>query len=363
MFNVHTAYYWFSTLFTNILLPMRSLTASPRHLWMLGASLLLLFTITACGSTESATESDSETAAASEPAPVERPAWDQGDGTYLLRLAPERGATYTTELTQTTTNSMMVQGNAYDIEQDQTVEQTLHVADYTEDGTTTLETTTDRMQVNFSGPGGGGSYDSAEDSTATGPLASSLDPMIDKTLRMELDQSGAYVGNRDSLTAQVDSLMGENGPDASTLIDPILNQFQFYPSEPVAIGDSWSNEIEMNFGVPLTVNATYTLEDVTNAQATIDVVIDLDTQGAPLELGQGLQAEAFLSGNQSGTMTINLESGLTQSSEMSGSVSGFAEFTPPGQNTAQEIDMDINISTSFTATRDSGEAAMDGASE
>lgn len=340
---------------------MRSVITVPRSSWMLGISMLLLFSLTACSGSESTTASNSATASEPAPAPVERPAWNQGNDTYLIRLAPERGATYTTELTQTTTNSMMVQGNAFDIEQDQTVDQTLHVADYTADGITTLETTTNRMQVNFGGAGQSQSYDSAEDSTATGPLASSLAPMIDKTLRLTLDQSGAFVGNRDSLTAQVDSLMGENGPDSDMLIDPILNQFRFYPSEPVAVGDSWSKEIDMNVGVPLTVDATYTLDDVTDGEATVSVAVDLNTNGAPLQLGQ-IEAQAFLSGTQSGTMTIDLESGLTQSSEMSASVSGFAEFTPPGQNQMQEIDMDINTSTSFTSTRAS-EPAMNGNAE
>ncbi|PEN09226.1 hypothetical protein CRI93_00400 [Longimonas halophila] len=339
---------------------MRSVITVPRSSWLLGISVLLLFSLAACSSSESTT-SNSATDSEPAPAPIERPAWNQGNDTYLIRLAPERGATYTTELTQSTTNNMMVQGNAFDTEQEQTVTQTLHVADYTEDGITTLETTTDRMQVDFSAPGGQGqSYDSA-DSTATGPIASALAPMIDKTLRLELNQGGAFVGNRDSLTAQVDSLMGENGPDSDMLIDPILNQFRFYPSEPVAVGDSWSKEVDMNVGVPLTVDATYTLDDVTDGTATVSVAVDINTNGAPLELGQ-LEAEAFLSGTQSGTMTIDLESGLTQSSEMSASVSGFAEFTPPGQNQMQEIDMDINTSTSFTSTRAS-EATTNGDAE
>jgi len=345
---------------TNGLVLMRSVITMPRSSWMLGISVLLLFSLAACSSSESTT-SNSAPNSEPAPAPIERPSWDQGNGTYLIRLAPERGATYTTERTQSTTNNMMVQGNAFDTEQEQTVTQTLHVADYTEDGITTLETTTDRMQVDFSAPGGQGqSYDSA-DSTATGPIASALAPMIDQTLRLELDQGGAFVGNRDSLTAQVDSLMGENGPDSDMLVDPILNQFRFYPSEPVAVGDSWSKEIDMNVGVPLTVDATYTLDDVTDGTATVSVAVDINTNGAPLELGQ-LEAEAFLSGSQSGTMTIDLESGLTQSSEMSASVSGFAEFTPPGQNQMQEIDMDISTSTSFTSTRAS-EPAMNGANQ
>ena len=328
---------------------MRALLPLPHAVRILGASLILIAGLAGCSSTESATDSP-DSATATEPAPVERPAWDQGNGTYLLRLAPERDATYTTELVQTTTNNMNFGGNAFNIEQDQTIGQTLYVVDYTEDGITTLENTTDRIQVSFDGAGQSQSYNSAEDSTATGPLASSLAPMIGKTLRLELDQAGTFVGDRDSLTAQVDSLMGEDGPDSSTLIDPILNQFRFYTSEPVALGDSWSNEIDMSVGVPLTVSATYTLEDVTGAEATVGVAVDLNTEGAPLPLGQ-IEAEAFLSGTQSGTLTVDMESGMVVARETSASVSGFAEFTPPGQNQMQEIDMDVSTSTSFTSTR------------
>ena len=324
-----------------------------RSPWLsLCAGLLLMGSLAACSSTESA----SDTAASDEAAaPVERPAWDQGNDTYLLRLAPESGVTYETQHTQQVEQTLLVQGNEIDVTQDQTITQELRVADYTAEGVTTLESTITRMQMTFDSMGNGMSYDSdADDNSDAGPLSDVIGPMIGKALQFELDQQGAFVGNPDTLAAQVDSLMGDAGmggmSDPSMVVEPLMSQFRFYPSNPVAVGDSWDIETEINMGVPFTVDATYTLDEVNDAVATIDVAIDLSTDGSTIDLGQ-IEADAFLSGTQTGTLTLDLDSGLLQSMEQSGSISGFAEFTPPNQNEMIEMDMDINSTVSFQAER------------
>mgnify|MGYP006426822641 CR=1 FL=1 len=329
-----------------------------RSPWLsLCVGLLLMSSLAACSSTESASDE------AAEPAPVERPAWDQGNDTYLLRLAPESGATYETQHTQQIDQTLLVQGNEIDVTQDQTITQELRVANYTAEGVTTLESTITRMQVNFDSMGNAMSYDSdAEDNSNAGPLSDVIGPMVGKALQFELDQQGEFVGNPDTLAAQVDSLMGDAGTggmsDPSMLVEPLMSQFRFYPSTPVAVGDSWDIETELDMGVPFTVDATYTLDEVNDAVATIDIAIDLNTDGSTIDLGQ-IEADAFLSGTQTGTLTLDLDSGLLQSMEQSGSISGFAEFTPPNQNEPIEMDMDINSTVSFQAERmtDSADAS------
>lgn len=341
---------------------MRSAIAPSRSSWLLGVSLLLLFSLAACSSTESTSSDSADSATNSEPAPVERPAWNQGNDTYLLRLAPEAGATYQTQHTQNVEQNLVVQGNNVDITQDQTITQKLRVADYTAEGATSLEYTATRMQVTFDGMGNTVSYDSdAEDNSNAGPLAGIVDPIIGNMLQFELDQQGHFVGSRDTLATQIEALMGDADAgamsDPSMFVEPLMNQFRFYPDDPISVGDSWEIETELNMGMPFMVTAVYTLDEVVDAEAMIDVVIELETDGSPLELGQGVEAEAFLSGTQSGTLTVDLESGLLQAMEQSGSISGFAEFTPPGQNEVTEMDMDIQSDVSFEAERVADSAA------
>jgi len=334
--------------------------------WILAcASLLLLGSLTACSSTESATSSDASESA--EPAPVERPAWNQGNDTYLLRLAPEVGARYKTQHTQQTEQNLLVQGNEIDVTQDQTITQELHVADYTAEGVTALESTIARVQVSFNSMGNSASYDSdAEEHSDAGPLVDLFDPVVGNTLRFDLDQSGGFAGNPDTLATQIDTLMGNadmgDMSDPSVFVDPIMSAFRFYPDTPVSVGESWETDTELSMGLPFDVTTTYTLDGVTDAQATIDFVVELDTNGSTIELGQGIEADAFLSGTQSGTLTVDLESGLLQSMERSGSISGFAEFTPPGQDEMMEMDMDISSTVSFESERmadTSGEASAE----
>lgn len=327
---------------------MRFPMTSLRSLGLFAASLLLLVGLSACGSTESASSAASESAESAAPA-IERPSWNVSEGTYRLRLAPETGAMYVNETNQSTTTNMVVQGNEFDVNQDQTTTQTIRIADYTAEGVTTLATTIDRIQLTSGGGGGSVDYDSA-DSTASGPVASTIGPMIGQTLEMQLDQTGSFVGSRDSLSAQIDALMGESGGTGDMLIDPLLNQFRFYPSEPVAVGDSWSNEVEVTMGAPFTVNATYTLSDVTDGLATLDVRMDLSADGTSMNMGQ-MQGQAFLSGTQSGTLTVDLASGMVQSRDISGTVSGFVELTPPGGQGTQELDMEVSTDVSSQTTR------------
>ena len=319
---------------------------------LLGAFLLI--GLTACSSTESATEAAAPVA--------ERPAWDLGDGTYMLRLAPETASAYRVTQQQMSDMNMVVAGNEIDVTQNQTITQRMHIADYTADGITVIENTIERIQAEGGSMGQTASYDSDAEDEAS-PLAAQFDPMIAQTLRLELSPSGAFVGDRDTLEAQIASMMGgaeDNAMvSADMLIDPILSQFQFYPEDPMSVGDSWTADTEMNVGIPFSVVSVYTLTSVDDGLATLDVTIEMDSEGAPMELGPGATAEAFLTGSQTGTMTVDLQSGLMMTYEQGGSISGFAEFTAPGQNEVMEIDMAIDSENTYRVERITDAAASE----
>ena len=302
------------------------------------AAALLLFVLVACGGTDAATD-DTGSADVS--------AWQDGDQ-YVLRLAPEQGRTFTITQTQRVVSDISVMGNEIQNEQDQTFTARMHIANR-ENGTTTLERTITRIQMESSGMGETMSYDS-DDPESESPIADAMGPMLNKTISIDLREDGSFAGDRDELEAAMSELVeGDEQLEmlVSNMTDGFLNQFQFYPTESIAVGDSWTEEADVDLGVPLTLAMTYTLDSVEDTRAHISVEADIDSEGAPMEMGQGVSGEAFLTGSQSGTMVLDMPSGLLLESSMDGDISGFVELQAPGQDGPVDMDMDITTTESY----------------
>ena len=304
----------------------------------LGLGALFLFVLVACGGTDAATDTDAGVSA-----------WQDGDQ-YVLRLAPQKGSTYMATQSQYVVSDISVMGNEVQNEQDQTFTARMRITEQA-DGITTLERTITRIQMEGSGMGETMRYDS-DDPDSDSPLAEVMGPMVDKAISIDLREDGSFAGDRDELEEAMSELMeGDEQLQmmAANMTDGFLSQFQFYPSESVAVGESWTRESEVDMGVPLTLNMTFTLDEVEDTRGHISVEADIDSEGAPMEFGQGVSGEAFLTGSQSGSMVLDLPSGMVLESEMEGEVAGFAEFEAPGEDGPVEMDMDIKTDESYSA--------------
>ena len=110
--------------------------------------------------------------------------------------------------------------------------------------------------------------------------------------------------------------------DEKNLVQYLQNLFAPLPDRPVSIGDNWVRMAQVNLGVPLKVQSTYTLLSQTANTASIEVTGRSATaKDATLEVG-AFKLNYDLQGDQNGTLQISQSTGQTQSSEISQHLSG-----------------------------------------
>ena len=93
--------------------------------------------------------------------------------------------------------------------------------------------------------------------------------------------------------------------------------FNIYPSQEVRVGDSWNNN--MNFvvqGMNTSAQTTYTLTSITGNVASIDMVTVMTITGADATI------TGEISGEVTGTIKLDVATGMIISSNQEGSVSG-----------------------------------------
>jgi hypothetical protein len=132
------------------------------------------------------------------------------------------------------------------------------------------------------------------------------------------------------MAAQVSAQMKQQFSD-----EAVKNMFEqslkIYPASAVKPGDSWNTESTAAVsGMNTTVKTRYTLKEVKKNEATIAVESTVDMQ-------PGAGVEGKLSGTQTGTMLVDVKTGMPVSSELSQNIKGSIK--------TQGIDVLMDLST------------------
>ena len=100
--------------------------------------------------------------------------------------------------------------------------------------------------------------------------------------------------------------------------------FNVYPDKPVKIGDSWTKSASVPMK-PLDIKSeiVYTLKSIDKNNALVGIAADLKMDSSP-----NTAASMNLKGTQTGTMTIDLKSGIIKSSEVTLKLSGTVANNP-----------------------------------
>lgn len=319
----------------------------PRSIeWGLFALLFASLLVVGCSSSES----------------TRSPSWRTEDG-YLLQLRLDEGRTYVLETTMDQTMTMGIRGQSMDMEQTQTMSYRYEVQEVAEDGTISLDYTMTRVQGKTSMPAMGQSmsYDTA-DTTSQGQAAQMnhrMRAMTGHPVTARLSPNGsvqAVTGVEalfDSLTAaqedsmQVRLMRRMLGPEG---VRQQLNlAFNIYPDRPVTVGDTWSTQSSIRVGVPMQVEATYTLDSLASETAFLDTQMELKSGGEDEQMQMGGMAmDLDLNGSMDGTIRLDLPSGLPTESTMEVDVSG--EGSVQGGQSAQGMSMQMDLESKGTVT-------------
>jgi hypothetical protein len=296
-----------------------------------------------------------------------------GDET-LLRLNLKKGDIhrFSMSLEQQMTMSQGAMGSQ-ESENTMDVEFAFHVAEVAEDGTLTIETTYERVNVLVRAMGNEVGYDTADrESEDTGNPLAMLDRLIDQRFSFKASSQGRVLEVRgfETLFEEMRSSVSPE-PDASNVMglveagfneDALKTRLQqalvIFPEEPVGAGEDWTTDLELANPAlgAIDTKATFVVRGAKTRRERKCVELGVSTNmniadDSPLMhqlrdsfAPQGIDAKLDWDGGKvssSGTMWIDSETGLTVDSDLDQVM--HATFTLTMGTGAEAVTLDLQM--------------------
>lgn len=225
------------------------------------------------------------------------------------------------------------------------------------DGTASVQITYQTIRAKMSGPMGMIEYDSTEPDAAVGEddtekqmIGQMFAGMVGLSFVMNgnTQGKGVEVKGFKEMMQQMAEKIGADDPAENEEIKEFLKNFLSeekvkmmgsnmalaFPSQPVGIGDSWTDKETMSVGFPIEIDNTYTLKESKNGVAIVDIssMMDLGENGASIEIGP-MKMNMEMTGSVQGTSEINEASGWMIRSKMKMQLAGQMSIAPNEQMT------------------------------
>ena len=264
-----------------------------------------------------------------------------------LRLRLKHGATYRVKTTVEQRINQSGGGKQQATEQTFGVVYAMTVADVDAGGNMKVATKYEAVNFRQKGPAGVVTYDSAKEPKQVAQAARPFAALVGLGFGMTITPAGRVTAV-EGLDAMFDGMIQKldlaPGPQRETVRKVLTEQFgeeamkqnlqnlfAIYPEQPVAVGESWRRRVVVTKGFPVTIDATYALEQRDAGVATLGVNATLTPNEAagPLELGTG-KMSYDLKGELSGTARVDEATGWTKSLTTSQLMSGTLRFQGAG---------------------------------
>ncbi len=118
---------------------------------------------------------------------------------------------------------------------------------------------------------------------------------------------------------------------------------RIYPEQKVDVGDTWSNNMEMQVMMKMKLKNDYTLRERKNGFAFVDVVTDISTNPDSAVEMSGMKMTFDLSGEQEGYMKVDEKTGLVVYSIVNQDLSGDVSMSMSGQDMSWPMDIKSDI--------------------
>lgn len=175
----------------------------------------------------------------------------------------------------------------------------------------------------------GNGYEITIDKSGMVSSISGLDEMVDSMISdMELTDEAQIAAMKTQLASQYNEANSESQLDRLILT---------YPDRMLNKGDTWSADESITAPFAMNIQTTYELVDYDDETATINVTSDIFTEGEPMSM-MGATMTPDLTGVQSGTITVDRNTGFILSSTLEQLISGVMNLTSP-----QEMEIPIEI--------------------
>ncbi len=275
-----------------------------------------------------------------------------GSDTIDLKLKLQPGAQYiyTTDNRMSMEQTMM--GQALKTTNNMMMQATYDVAAAEGNGRK-LTVTYDRITLETSMPMGQIKYDS-DNPQASDPALGSLGEMLHKPFSMTVNEQGE-IQKIDGLDAIVNSIGDTTTPAGTATRGQMAKMFNdtamkgmmqqalnIFPDKPVKPGDTWKKAVDLNLSaIAMKMDNTYKLTSVSNGIAHIDVS-SVVTAGGDIASEQMKNVQIKLSGDQKGSMDVEVATGMVADSKLAQNISG--DMTIGEMKIPVKITQDIHLS-------------------
>jgi hypothetical protein len=166
---------------------------------------------------------------------------------------------------------------------------------------------------------------------------------IEDSLNSFISGLGIPEQNMEQLKGQLSQAFGDEAFKGS-----FETTFMIYPEKAVKTGESWKNKIELNTGINIILQNTWTLKESKNNQYVIDensVIATKDT--VSVTQLNGMPAKTNLTGNQTATYNLDSKTGLIISGESNSTIKGVI-YIQKNPQVPNGIDVPMKIITKAT---------------
>ncbi len=176
------------------------------------------------------------------------------------------------------------------------------------------------------------------------PTSEILSQIVNKPFRASIDSTGfihevfglegivkaatvSASGIAEVYAKQYSESFGDNG-----LAKNLEMVTQIWPSEPVEVGDTWSNQQYTPTGLPIILENQYTLTDLNEGVGILDVISEIKTDLKNNTVNMdGMNTTYHLSGQRKGRIAFELKTGWVVEAELNDEIEGSIEIAPSFQ--------------------------------
>jgi hypothetical protein len=276
----------------------------------------------------------------------------KNDKAIDLKLALQPGTQYLYTMDSKTVMEQSAMGQKMKTEQNMIMESTYDVAAGSTPDAQRITVMYKRIVSSIKNPMLNVNYDSNDPSTAdsTNPMAK----MVNKPFVMEVTSQGEVikleglsaiinaVGDSTTLEgAEARRQMAQSFSD--TAIKSMMQQsLNIFPDHPVKPGDTWKKSYTMSIGpMAMKIDNEFKLTSVTGNTAHIDVNAKI-TGGGGGDEAEAENMSITLSGDQKGTMEVEVGTGLVTDSKLKQTITG--DMSMQGMKIPMSISSDIHMS-------------------
>ena len=216
------------------------------------------------------------------------------------------------------------------------------VTDVGRHGNATIDLVYESVLFNQYGTMGNIEYDSSNPPESIPDVVKGFSALIGMGFTMVLSPKGKVLdikGADKMLTEMLKSLDLPTGSVGESIEKSMKDQFgdqalkemmqnmmPLYPEEPIGIGDSWIQKIDLSKGFAMNIINNFNLKHIHDGIAIIDVhsTISSNANAPPMEIGP-MKMHYLISGTQEGTMKVLIENGMIIDSNINQDFSGQVE--------------------------------------